>query len=69
MLPGPLDDPGSPLLPNLIGNEAQGYVTVTEEAYREAMHGDCSDEEVALATLLLTPEPMAPLATPPALSE
>jgi hypothetical protein len=50
-------------------NEAQGYVTVTEEAYREAMHGDCSDENVALAALLLTPEPMAPLATPPALSE
>jgi hypothetical protein len=40
-----------------------------EEAYRDAMYGDCSEEDVALAALLLTPEPLAPLATPLDLSE
>jgi pimeloyl-ACP methyl ester carboxylesterase len=69
MLPGALDDPGSLLLPNLAVNEAQGYITVKEEACREAMYGDCSDEDVALATSLLTPEAIAPLTTPLDLSE
>ena len=69
MIPGAFDDPGSLLLPNLIVNEAQGYATVREEAYRDAMYGDCFEEDVALAALLLTPEPMAPLATPLDLSE
>ncbi len=69
MLPGALDDPGSLLIPNLVPNEAQGYITVREEGCREAFYGDCSEQDVALATLLLTPEPIAPLVTPLDLSE
>jgi hypothetical protein len=69
MIPGAFDDSGSLLLPNLIVNEAQCYATVREEAYRDALYGDCAEEDVALATLLHTPEPLAPLATPLDLSE
>ncbi len=69
MLPGALDDRGSLLLPNLVVNEAQGCITIKEEGCREALYGDCSDEDVALATLLLTPDPIAPLVTPLDLSE
>ncbi len=69
MLPGALDDRGSLLLPNLVVNEAQGYITIRKEGCREALYGDCSDEDVALATLLLTPDPIAPLVTPLDLSE
>jgi pimeloyl-ACP methyl ester carboxylesterase len=69
MLPWALDDPGSLLLPNLIVNEAQGYITVKEEGYREAMYADCPDADVMLAASLLTPEPIAPLVTPLDLSE
>jgi len=38
--------------------------TVREEALRPAFYGQCSDDDVALAKLLLKPEPLAPLATP-----
>jgi pimeloyl-ACP methyl ester carboxylesterase len=37
---------------------------VADEAIRPAFYGECSDDDVALARLLLTPEPMPPLATP-----
>jgi pimeloyl-ACP methyl ester carboxylesterase len=41
-----------------------GSTVVEDAAIRGAFYGECSDEDVALARLLLTPEPMAPLATP-----
>jgi pimeloyl-ACP methyl ester carboxylesterase len=69
MLPNALEDRGSLLLQNLVVNEAQGCITVKEEAYRDAMYGDCSDEDVTLATCLLTPEPIMPVVTPLDLSE
>jgi pimeloyl-ACP methyl ester carboxylesterase len=68
-LPAAMQDTQSLLLPNLVVNEAQGYITLKEEGCREALYADCSDRDVALATLLLTPEPIAPLATPLDLSE
>ncbi len=49
---------------NLVVNEEEGYATVREEAVREAFYGCCSDEDVALARLLLRPEAMAPLSSP-----
>ena len=69
LFPGALEDPGSLLIPNLVVNEAQGYITVKAEACREALYGDCSDEDCTLAASLLTPEPLAPCATPLDLSE
>ncbi len=69
LLPGALEDTRSLLLQNLVVDEKQGYLTVKEAAYREAMYGDCSDADVTLATLLLTPEPIAPCVTPLDLSE
>jgi pimeloyl-ACP methyl ester carboxylesterase len=33
-------------------------------AAREVLYNECSDEDVALATLLLQPQPLAPMATP-----
>jgi pimeloyl-ACP methyl ester carboxylesterase len=68
MLPAAMNDSGSLIAPNLVVDEAQGHLMLKEEAYREALYGDCSDEDVALATSLLSPEPLAPLATPLKLS-
>jgi len=39
-------------------------VTLRDAAVRDAFYGECSDDDVALARLLLSPEPTAPLATP-----
>ena len=59
-------DTDSLLLPNLIVNEEQGYITFKEEApLKEIFYADCSQEDVARAKLLLVPqEPLAPVATP-----
>src|SRR6185369_12227792 len=38
--------------------------TVRDEALRSAFYGECSDDDVALARLLLQPEPFLPLSTP-----
>ncbi len=69
VLPGALNDTRSLMLQNLVVDEKQGYMTVKEAAYRAALYGDCSEEDVALATSLLTPEPIAPCLTPLDLSE
>jgi pimeloyl-ACP methyl ester carboxylesterase len=69
LLPYALHDPGSLLVPHLVLNEAQGYVMLKEAACREGLYGDCSDEDVALAASLLTPEPLAPCTTPLDLSD
>lgn len=61
-------DSASLVSPNLIVSDDQLYATVRAEAQREGFYGECSDEDVAQAQLLLRPEPMAPLATPLQLS-
>jgi len=50
-------------------DETRGYATVADEGIRETFYGGCSDDDVALAKLLLQPEPLAPLNTPVQLSE
>ncbi|ABW68968.1 alpha/beta fold hydrolase [Desulfosudis oleivorans] len=45
-------------------NEAGGYATLPETAVQQAFYGDCGDADVALARLLLQPEPMAPVIVP-----
>lgn len=64
MLPYALRDRESLVLPNVTMNEAEGSHMLREEAYRAALYADCSDEDIALCTALLTPEPNAPASTP-----
>src|SRR5215467_1215608 len=53
------------LMPNLIANEEQGYLTFKEGApLKEIFYGDCPDEDVARAKSLLVPQAIAPMATP-----
>ena len=69
MLPTALSDTGSLIASNLVVNEEQGYHMLKQEAFKAALYADCSEEDVALATALLTPEPNAPVATPLNLSD
>jgi pimeloyl-ACP methyl ester carboxylesterase len=69
MLPTALSDSESLIVSNLGVNEERGCHMLKAEACREALYADCSQEDVALATALLTPEPNAPVATPLNLSD
>lgn len=64
-----LSDRDSLVLPNLHVDRAGGFDMLAERAYRKALYADCSDDDIALARLLLTPEPSAPAATPLRLSD
>ena len=53
------------LTPNLVANEEQGFFTFKEGApLKEIFYGDCPDEDVARAKMLLVPQAIAPMATP-----
>ena len=69
MLPTALSDSASLIASNLVLNEAEGSHMLKHEAFKAALYADCSPEDVALATALLTPEPNAPVATPLNLSD
>jgi pimeloyl-ACP methyl ester carboxylesterase len=58
------DDPESVLRPNVDINGREGWDMIRPEIYREALYHDCSDEDVALAYTLLTPEPRGPDSRP-----
>ena len=64
-----LSDPDSLIISNTVVNQEQGSTMLKAEAFRDALYGDCSQEDIVLATALLTPEPIAPSATPLCLSE
>jgi pimeloyl-ACP methyl ester carboxylesterase len=57
-------DKDSMVLPNLIMAQDQSFATLKEEAVKEVFYGDCSDEDIEKAKLLLVPQAVAPLATP-----
>ena len=57
-------DTESLVLPNLIMAEDQSYATLRDEVIKDAFYGDCSNEDVARAKSLLTPQAIAPFATP-----
>ena len=44
------------LMPNVIVSEDQSYTTVRADAIKEIFYHDCSDEDLALAKLLLVPQ-------------
>ncbi len=64
MLPLALGDKESLIMPNLTVNREQGWDMLHEDAFKEALYSDCSEDDISLAKLLLTPEPLAPFATP-----
>lgn len=57
-------DTGALVLPNLIMAEDQSNAVVRDETIKEVFYGDCSDEDVAQAKLLLVPQAVAPFVTP-----
>lgn len=69
MLSTALTDADSIIVSNLVVNEAQGHHMLRQEAFSEALYADCSAEDLALASALLTPEPNAPVGTPLKLSD
>ena len=64
IIPLALSDSDSLVMPSLDISATEGSDMLREEAFRPALYADCSDEDVALARLLLTPEPSAPTNTP-----
>jgi pimeloyl-ACP methyl ester carboxylesterase len=63
------EDDASMVFPNLVMAEDQRSATVRQSALKEVFYGKCSEEDIALARLLLAPEAMAPLATPIRISQ
>lgn len=57
-------DSASLVTPNLIVAADQSFMTVKQDVVKDAFYGECSDEDVELAKMLLAPEPTAPGATP-----
>lgn len=63
-----LSDQASLMVSNLIFNEAEGWHFPKEMIIQEAFYNDCTEEDIALCTSLLTREPNAPVGTPLQLS-
>jgi pimeloyl-ACP methyl ester carboxylesterase len=59
---------GSVVMPNIVVSADQTSGSMRDEVIAAAFYGECSAEDVALARLCLGPEPLAPLATPIAVS-
>jgi pimeloyl-ACP methyl ester carboxylesterase len=58
------EDAASLVGPNMQVSEDRRSWTLRETAVREALYGQCADEDVVLAQALLSPEAVAPLMTP-----
>jgi pimeloyl-ACP methyl ester carboxylesterase len=61
-------DEQSLVLPGLVVAADRLSASIRPEVARQAFYGECSDEDVALALLLLRAEPLAPIATPVSVS-
>ena len=59
-----LQDAHSLVVPNMVTSADRKSCTLRESAVREALYGQCADEDVILAQSLLSPEAVAPLTTP-----
>jgi pimeloyl-ACP methyl ester carboxylesterase len=55
---------GSELVANIMMSADGHSLTVRPESLRDAFYGECSDDDVALARLLLQPEPAQPSSAP-----
>lgn len=63
------NDTESLILANLVMSEDGSSATVREEAIREALFADCSEEDMERAKPRFLPQAVAPLATPVSLTE
>ena len=54
----------SRIVPNLAMTPDQSAITIPDAALREGFYGECPEADLALARMLLLPEPAAPSATP-----
>ena len=52
------------VVPNIVVADDQASMTVPGDAAQEAFYGECSPEDVVLASMLLAPEAIAPNSTP-----
>lgn len=57
-------DHSSLVPPNMVMSADKSCSTMSDASIRDAFYGECSEDDVALAGLLLQPEPTVPLATP-----
>jgi pimeloyl-ACP methyl ester carboxylesterase len=64
-----LTDKDSVVVRNLDVDRERGADMLRQEAFREGLYHDCDEDDVALAHLLLSPEPIMPAATPLKLSD
>lgn len=62
-------DTESAALANFVIATDHSYATFREAGLKEAFYGDCSEEDIALAKLLVVPQAMAPVGTPIKTSE
>ena len=69
MLPVALSDERSLIVSNIELNEKEGWHMLKPSAFRPALYHDCKEDDVELASSLLTREPNAPVATPLSLTE
>lgn len=58
------NDKDSLLPPSLDADFEAGWDMLREEAFEPALYADCPAQDIALATALLTPEPLAPSLAP-----
>ena len=63
------NDTESLVLANLVMSEDGSSATIREDAIKEGLLADCSDEDVERAKARFGPQALAPLATPVSLSE
>lgn len=63
------EDAESLVGPNLVVDEARGVASIRPEVLKEGFFTDCSDEDAAWGMAHVQAEPVAPLATPVAVSE
>ncbi len=63
------NDTESLILPNVVMSEDQASATLREDAIKDGLLADCSDEDVERAKSRFEPEAVAPLATPLAITE
>lgn len=59
-----MQDAESTVAANFVMSEDGSYATFREAGLRDTFYHDCSDEDIVLARLSLTPQAMAPLADP-----
>ena len=63
------EDGGSVILQNAEVEEDRGRIILSETGMREALYHDCPEEDFERARRLISPQPLAPLATPVEVTE